>query len=116
MSVLDEHSLPALYSGAAIFVALSLDEGLGLPLLEAMRCGAATLCTANTSMAEFAGDGTQLFAGGDACQLAERIQQLLERPAERQKLAQAGLLHSQQFSWMRCAQRTCEVYASLSRP
>lgn len=109
MSVLDEHSLPALYSGAAIFVALSLDEGLGLPLLEAMRCGAATLCTANTSMAEFAGDGTQLFAGGDACQLAER-------PAERQKLAQAGLLHSQQFSWMRCAQRTCEVYASLSRP
>lgn len=116
LSFVDEHSLPALYSGAAIFVSPSLYEGFGLPLLEAMRCGAATLCTANTSMAEFAGGGTQLFAGGDACQLAERIQQLVERPAERQKLAQAGLLHSQQFSWTRCARRTCEVYASLSRP
>ncbi|HCW95791.1 MAG TPA: hypothetical protein DHU88_08610 [Pseudomonas sp.] len=38
LSFVDEHSLPALYSGAAIFVAPSLDEGLGLPLLEAMRC------------------------------------------------------------------------------
>ncbi|WP_279222898.1 glycosyltransferase family 4 protein [Stutzerimonas kunmingensis] len=109
-----ESSLPALYSGAALFVFPSLYEGFGLPLLEAMSCGAPTICSAETSMAEFSQGAACLFDRGDSAHLAERIQHLLERPAERNALAQLGQLRSRQLSWRRCAQLTCEIYRQLA--
>ena len=113
LSFVPEHSLPALYSGAALFAFPSLYEGFGLPLLEAMSCGAPTICTADTSMAEFADGASCLFNRGDSSQLAERIHCLLEHPDERRILAEKGQLHSRQFSWDRCARNTYNVYAGL---
>ena len=113
LSFVPEQSLPALYSGAALFAFPSLYEGFGLPLLEAMSCGAPTICTADTSMAEFADGASCLFNRGDSSQLAERIHCLLEHPDERRTLAEKGQLHSRQFSWDRCARNTYNVYAGL---
>ncbi|WP_417539503.1 glycosyltransferase family 4 protein [Marinobacter sp.] len=114
LSFVPGHSLPALYSGAALFAFPSLYEGFGLPLLEAMSCGAPTICTADTSMAEFSRDAACLFDRGDSVQLAERIQYLIEHPNERHALSQKGLLRASELSWERCAKATLDVYTSLA--
>lgn len=106
--------LPALYAAAKVFVYPSYYEGFGLPVLEAMQCGTAVICTAQTAMAEFAGDGAQLFPAGDARQLAAELEKLLVDNSRHAALASAGLAQAQGFSWRRCAEQTQAVYRSIS--
>lgn len=114
LSFVPEADLPALYSGASLFIAPSLYEGFGLPTLEAMACGTPTLCTANTSMAEFSEGASSLFLPGDSCNLAERIQYLLEHDDTRQALAEKGLARAGQLTWERCAKLTYGVYRDVA--
>lgn len=114
LSFVPEADLPALYSGAALFIAPSSYEGFGLPTLEAMACGTPTLCTADTSMAEFSDGASSLFHRGDSCHLAERIQYLLEHDDARRVLAEKGLLRASQLTWDRCARHTYNVYRSVA--
>ena len=55
-----EDELPALYSGASLFAFPSLDEGFGLPVLEAMACGTAVVASAGNSLEEVVGDAAVL--------------------------------------------------------
>lgn len=103
--------LAALYSGALAFVYPSAYEGFGLPVLEAMQCGACVI--ASRAVAE---------AGGDAVQYADTVAELADamslaasRPdwvAERRErsLARASL-----FSWERTARATHDVYVEARR-
>ncbi|MCQ4322422.1 glycosyltransferase family 4 protein [Stutzerimonas stutzeri] len=114
LSFVPEADLPALYSGAALFIAPSLYEGFGLPTLEAMACGTPTLCTADTSMAEFSEGASSLFRRGDSCHLAEHIQHLLEHDDARSELAKKGLQRAGQLTWERCARNTYDVYRRVA--
>ena len=58
---IDDRDLPALYTGATLFVFPSLYEGFGLPVLEAMACGTPVACSRTDALAEVAGDVATLF-------------------------------------------------------
>ncbi|MBZ5757375.1 glycosyltransferase family 4 protein [Pseudomonas sp. S5(2021)] len=104
------NELPLLYAGARLFVYPSIYEGFGLPVLEAMRCGTPVLCSAATSMAEFASDGAGYFQAENHSELSNLMQHLLENSAKREELAKRGLLQSKRYTWERCAKETLDVY------
>jgi len=73
-----EEDLPALYSGAMCFVYPSYFEGFGLPVLEAMQCGAPVIAGNQTSLPEVAGDAALLFDPFDTRALGEAIARTAE--------------------------------------
>ncbi|VVO30007.1 glycosyltransferase family 4 protein [Pseudomonas fluorescens] len=106
--------LPTLYAGAAVFAYPSLYEGFGLPVLEAMSCGVPVICTADTSMSEFAQGSALLIESGNDEALAAQLNELLSNEPKRLGIAQAGLLRSREFSWKRFAQETMAIYRTVS--
>ena len=112
----DDADLPAVYSGAALFVFPSLREGFGLPLLEAMACGVPVVTSNISSMPEVAGDAAMLVDPRDADGLAAAIARVLRDEALRDRLREAGIARSRQFSWEATARRTLDAYASVAPP
>ena len=112
----DDADLPAVYSGAALFVFPSLHEGFGLPLLEAMACGVPVVTSNISSMPEVAGDAAVLVDPRDANGLAAAIARLLRDEALRDRLREAGIARARQFSWEATARRTLDAYASVVQP
>lgn len=112
----DDADLPAVYSGAALFVFPSLHEGFGLPLLEAMACGVPVVTSNISSMPEVAGDAAVLVDPRDTDGLAAAIARLLRDEALRDGLREAGIARARQFSWEATARRTLDAYASVVQP
>ncbi len=109
----DDDDLPAVYSGAALFVFASLYEGFGLPLLEAMACGVPVVTSNVSAMPEVAGDAAVLVDPRDVDDLAGAIARTLRDDALRNRLRVAGLARARQFPWEATARRTLDAYASL---
>jgi len=105
--------LPALYSAAEIFIYPSLYEGFGLPVLEAMACGAPVITSNVSSLPEVAADAALLVDPRNPEQLAVTIQTALEAPGQRERLRSAGLARAQMFSWAKCANDTVRIYRQV---
>ena len=110
---LEDAELRALYSACRVFVYPSLYEGFGLPLLEAMACGAPVVTSNAPSIVETVGDVARLASPADYRDLAQAIKELLEDANERQHRAAAGVEHAKRFSWMKTAEKTLAVYKNL---
>ncbi len=95
--------LPALYSLAEMFVYPSLYEGFGLPVLEAMACGAAVVTANNSSLPEVAGDAAVLVEARDVDALAEAMARYLDDTAWRGMMQTKTLTQAQKFSWAKSA-------------
>ncbi|HYX30235.1 MAG TPA: glycosyltransferase family 1 protein [Pyrinomonadaceae bacterium] len=107
--VADEH-LSALYSGATCFVYASYFEGFGLPVLEAMKCGAPVVAGNRTSIPEVAGEAALLFDPFDVHSLVEALKLVLNDSQYRAKLSARGLERANEFSWKKTARLTLDVY------
>lgn len=105
-----DEDLPALYSLAEAFAFPSLYEGFGLPVLEAMACGAPVLCSEVASLPEVAGDAARLLPPTDARAWAEALQRITTDPALRAELRARGLAQAQRFSWARAARQFRQLY------
>ena len=105
--------LPALYGGAELFVFPSEYEGFGLPVLEAMACGAPVVCGNRSSLPEVAGDAALLCDPRDVDSLAGMIEQALTDRDLRSTLAQRSLDRAAQFSWEQTARLTKDVYEEV---
>ena len=92
-----EADMPALYSGAELFVFPSLYEGFGLPPLEAMACGTAVVTSNRTSLPEVVGEAGVLVDPEDLDGLSGVIGRILGDDAERRRLAAAGLARAALF-------------------
>ncbi|HID87273.1 MAG TPA: glycosyltransferase family 1 protein [Anaerolineae bacterium] len=110
-----EADLPALYSGATLFVFPSLYEGFGLPVLEAMACGVPVICSNTSSLPEVAGDAAIMVNPLDVDELAAAMERVLEDPALREEMAGKGTMQASKFSWERTARETLGVYESVVR-
>jgi glycosyltransferase involved in cell wall biosynthesis len=106
--------LPALYEGAAVFVYPSFYEGFGLPVLEAMACGAPVVTYNVTSLPELVGDaGVLLDPPWTADALAEAIRRVLGDPAWAQTLRARGRERVKHFDWSETARRTAAIYEAV---
>jgi len=104
-----EGDLPALLSGASLFVFPSLYEGFGLPVLEAMACGTPVVCSNVSSLPEVAGEAAILVDPLDVEELATAMERVLGDEELRAELTERGFEQARRFSWEKCARQTLDV-------
>ena len=104
-----DEDLPALLSGALAYVLPSLYEGFGMPVLEAMACGAPVLASNTSSLPEVAADAALLVDPMDTAALANGLARLAADAELRTELRARGLARAAGFTWDRCAEETLAV-------
>ena len=107
---LDDLELARQYRGALCVIYPSLYEGFGLPVLEAMACGAPVVTSAGGATAEVAGGAAVLVDPLDVTAIAGGIDEAVRR---RDELSALGLARAPAFSWDETAARTRAVYGEL---
>ncbi|MEO8382476.1 MAG: glycosyltransferase family 1 protein [Acidobacteriota bacterium] len=107
--------LASLYRGALAVVLPSLEEGFGLPVVEAMASGTAVLAADIPALVEVAGDAAMYFDPHSAASLAAAMEKIAGDAALRAELASRGRARAAHFTWRRCAELTREVYRAVAR-
>ena len=105
-----QYDLRWLYNTCQFYINPSLYEGFGLPLLEAMACGAACLAAATSSLPEIAGDAALYVPPLEPDQWADAMEMLWDDTDRQQELGRIGQARSQRFSWARAARETLQMY------
>jgi glycosyltransferase involved in cell wall biosynthesis len=111
----EEEKLPALYSGAAAVLYPSLYEGFGLPVLEAMQCGAMVIASRDAAIREVADEGALSLEANDTKAWVEAMTRAANDAEWVGSWRELGLKRAAQFSWTRTAELTREVYAEAQR-
>ncbi|MET0791314.1 MAG: glycosyltransferase family 1 protein [Polyangiaceae bacterium] len=110
LGYIDDALLVALYRHCLAYIFPSSYEGFGLPILEAMACGAPVLTSTLSSLGEVAGDAALTLPTIDQDLLADGIARIVSDAALRASLRERGLEHVKAFTWARCAQLTLKCY------
>ena len=109
-----QDDLIALYAGCRVFVYPSLYEGFGLPILEAMACGAPVIASNNSSMAEIAKDAAILVDPRSENQLIRSLDLMLNLNLENyQKMVNASLNRARAYTWLKTAKQTLDAYEEV---
>lgn len=96
---LPEDELISLYSLTKLFIFPSLHEGFGLPVLEAMACGAAVIASNSSSLPEVIGNPQALFDPLSAISISKKINEVLNDPILLEQLENHSKNQSKLFSW-----------------
>jgi len=107
--------LIALYSMAEVFVFPSWFEGFGIPVLEAMICGAPVIVSDRGPLPEVSGGAALVMDAEDDATLAGYLERLLTNPAEASHWRERGFAHAARFSWRKTAQRILESYEQAAQ-
>jgi len=105
--------LAAWYARAMIFAFPSLDEGFGMPVLEAMAAGMPVIASNRSALPEVAGDAARLVDPEDTEALRRALRDLAESPELRKELADKGLTRAHHFTWEKAVRETWDVYRRL---
>lgn len=104
-----DEELICLYTQCKVFVFPSLYEGFGLPILEAMACGAPVIAANNSSIPEVAGREDILFDASKPESIAASLQEVLANDNRRKELSAYSIERAKFFSWDRCARLTWDA-------
>lgn len=107
------HELEELYRRASIMAFPSLDEGFGMPVLDAMARGVPVLTSNVSAMPEVAAEAALLVDPTDVQSIAHGLCRLTENAELREKLIGAGTARSKEFSWKKSVEATWRVYDEL---
>ena len=105
-----DRELAAMYRRCALFLFPSLYEGFGLPILEAMSCGAPVAAASNSSIPEVLGDLSGTFDASDPNDIAATLGRILQDPEELQLLRERSRRRVAHFTWERTAEKVIEGY------
>jgi glycosyltransferase involved in cell wall biosynthesis len=105
-----DEELPALYSGASACLYPSYYEGFGLPVLEAMQCGALMIASRDPAIMEVAADGAILLDVDDRAAWMDTLRSAVTQPERMRAIREKALLRAGEFSWTKTAQLTRAVY------
>jgi len=101
-------------AGAAAVVYPSFYEGFGFPPLEAMAVGTPVVASDRGSLPEVLGEAALLVDPADDRALSEALEAVLTKPEIRERLSRSGREHAATFTWSRCADKTVELYRSVT--
>ena len=102
--------LQSLYQSASVLLFPSLEEGFGIPVLEAMANGLPVVASRTASLPEAGGEAALYVDPHDPQDIADKVLRAVENPELRQKMIQQGLERAREFSWRRAAEATLKVY------
>ncbi len=98
------------YNAACAFAYVSVYEGFGMPVLEALACGVPAVTSSSTSLPEAGGPGVLMVSPEDETAIADGLHRIVSEGSLRQQLAQDGLAYASGFSWEKTAEGTADVY------
>ena len=108
-------TLHLLYSAAAALVFPSLEEGFGMPVLEAMSCGLPVITSNCSAMPEVGGEAAVYVDPRNVPELSEAMRRVAEDEAMAADLRRRGRERASLFRWTKCAQQTWDVYREALR-
>ncbi len=111
---LTDSEVVALMNAADVFVFPSLEEGFGLPPLEAMACGTPVITSNLSSLPEVVGDAALLVNPYDVQEIASAIKKVLTDPKLRESLIKKGFERVKRFSWEKTAKKTLQIYQEIA--
>jgi glycosyltransferase involved in cell wall biosynthesis len=109
-----DEELLRLYGACDLFAYPSLYEGFGLPILEAMACGRAVVCSNTSAMPEVADSAALLFDPSSDEQLMLAMRDLLLNPELRTRMERLGIQRAAMFSWESTAGKTLDLYYEIA--
>ena len=112
----DDADLPALYSGATLFLFPSLYEGFGLPIVEAMGCGVPVVSSHASCLPEVVGQAGVLLDPHSADLWQRTIHTLLLDTSRRVKMVADGARQARHFRWQKSAEHLLSIYNQLLTP
>lgn len=110
LGFVEDDVLQALYGAARVVAYPSLYEGFGLPVLEALACGAVVVASDATAIPEAAGDAAILVDPGSDEAVEDGLVRAISDEDLRARLTVAGPIHAAGFTWARCAEGTVTAY------
>ena len=110
-----DEDLAYLYNAATLLVFPSLEEGFGLPAIEAMACGTPVAASSTGSLPEILGPVGRYFDPTKVEDMVVVIRELLSDEPLRKKMKADGLKRSESFRWKRAAEDTLAIFEELSR-
>jgi glycosyltransferase involved in cell wall biosynthesis len=113
LGFVEDSALHALYSNAAVVWFPSRYEGFGLPVIEAMACGAAVVASSASSLPEIAGDAALLVDPANPAAHADAIEMLLTDSRATQQLSAAGRARAATFTWSSSAEQLKRCFDAL---
>jgi glycosyltransferase involved in cell wall biosynthesis len=108
-----DDDLAFLYNAASLLVFPSLEEGFGLPAIEAMSCGTPVAASRTGSLPEVLGEAGRFFNPRDVDDMARVIQNILGDEATRTAMRESGLTRARQFRWQKAATETLDIFNEL---
>jgi len=110
LGFVDEDELPALYSGAGLFIYPSSYEGFGLPPVEAMASGVPVMVSDRSCLPEVCAGAARYVDPDDLAAFSSAVEECLTDEAWRARSIERGLMRAAQFTWSRCIDDTVAVY------
>jgi glycosyltransferase involved in cell wall biosynthesis len=114
LGFVSDNDLLHLYNACELFCFPSYYEGFGLPVLEAMACGAPVCCSNTSAVPEVADGAGLLFNPYNTGEITRAMLDLILLPELKLRMRRLGLHRATQFSWRKTAQETLEVYHSVA--
>lgn len=113
LGIVPRERLPEIYRRADLFLFPSLNEGFGLPVLEAMASGIPVIASNRGALPEIVGEAGILVDPEDYRTMSQAAASLLEQPSLRRRLAKEGQKRAGLFTWEKTARKTLELYRKI---